>query len=156
MHFQGQRTLLHKRDQTYFPLYKTNNVKSEKQNLELVFSVLGSDPVFRQHLKKTISICSSSISLTPASFRLPNFWISSELDSEWINCISQQINSFEADCLSRRKTPLQARCWRLWAVCLGFLFYSKSLDSGHCLWRGDVSLIPHFLGDVTAVTRRSL
>lgn len=58
MHFLGQGTLLHKRDQTHSPLYKTNNVKSEKQNLEPGFSGLGSDLFFRQHLKKIVWICS--------------------------------------------------------------------------------------------------
>lgn len=58
MHFLGQGTLLHKRDQTHSPLYKTHNVKSEKQNLEPGFSGLGSDLFFRQHLKKIVSICS--------------------------------------------------------------------------------------------------
>lgn len=89
MHFLGQGTLLHKRGQTYSPLYKSNNAKTEKQNLDPVFSEVGSNPVFRQHLKKTTSIAAER-SLLP--FRFPKL-----LNQVLINSISQEINSFEGE-----------------------------------------------------------
>lgn len=68
--FPGTRNNSAQRDETYSPLYKTNNGKSEKQNLEPVFSGVGSNPAFRQPLKKTISIA-AEIPLTLSILQVP-------------------------------------------------------------------------------------